>query len=99
MAHPLTVTAVIAAVAAGASLGLTTPAIAQNPHYPVYCKPNHYCHVPGLPDSCTSDADCQTPWYNSYCQTGGTCHLEQPPKCNNDTDCYPKGTAFVDEKL
>ena len=71
--------------------GLATTSFAQSPHYPVYCKANGYCHVPGLPDSCTSDADCQTPWYpSSYCQSGGTCHLEPPPKCTTDADCVPK---------
>ena len=68
-----------------------TLASAQNPHYPVYCKANGYCHVPGLPDSCTSDYECQTPWYpSSYCQSGGSCHLEPPPKCTKDSDCNPK---------
>ena len=68
-----------------------TLATAQNPHYPVYCKANGYCHVPGLPDSCTSDYECQTPWYpSSYCQSGGSCHLEPPPKCTKDSDCNPK---------
>ena len=76
--------------------GLATAAFAQSPHYPVYCKPNGYCHVPGLPDSCTSDADCETPWYpSSYCQSGGTCHLEPPPKCKSDADCVPKNGTIT----
>lgn len=74
-----------------AALAATTVAVvqAQNPHFPVYCQSNGYCHVPALPDSCTKDNQCQTPWYQSYCQTGGTCHLEPPPKCTKDSDCKP----------
>ena len=70
------------------------PPLSHSSHYPVYCKANGYCHVPGLPDSCTSDSDCRTPWYqSSYCQTGGTCHLEPPPKCKVDSDCKPNPTT------
>ena len=74
-----------------------TVSFSQNPHYPVYCKKNGYCHVPGLPDSCTNDHQCQTPWYpSSYCQSGGSCHLEPPPQCKTDADCNPPGVA-IDE--
>ena len=66
-------------------------AAAQDPHFPVYCQGNGYCHVPALPDSCSTDMQCVTPWYNSYCQSSGTCHLELPPKCKTDADCAPKG--------
>ena len=65
-------------------------------HYPVYCKANGFCHVPGLPDSCTRNSECQTPWYNSYCQSGGSCHLLPPPKCKVDSDCNPPGVALED---
>ena len=83
-------------LATAASLGLVTLASAQNPHYPIYCKSNGHCHVPGLPDHCSTDNDCVTPWYNSYCQSGGQCHLLPPPTCKTDADCKPKGVDEAD---
>jgi hypothetical protein len=75
---------------AASSMALTGCGAQVNPHYPIYCKANGFCHVPPLPDSCTSNYQCQTPWYpGSYCQSGGTCHLENPPKCTKDSDCTP----------
>ena len=79
--------------AAAVSTGIYAVLAQPNPHYPVYCKTNGFCHVPGLPNSCTDDSECRTPWYDSYCQTGGTCHLEPPPKCKVDSDCYPKNAT------
>jgi hypothetical protein len=58
-----------------AAAGLVSLASGQNPHFPIYCKANGFCHVPGLPDSCNTDNDCKTPWYDSYCQSGAWASL------------------------